>query len=298
MRYFPYFRGRQYDLRALQAFAQTPFNNITPIIEPVRDIPALPQTLTDFIQADQPIALVLNPRVGHYHFDAPAKHPIQSVLATGAVTPAFILSPLLPPEQLVAHPTAIVIVQHFDDLALFLARDWLPETLTLLVPPEARIRRQLRGRPFGHLVDHFVPGEYAPDTGQLMDSFFSDDRSFAATFGEIGFSDFLTVGQPYSEHGFPTKAVTLHLTYLKDGRVRIRHFQSDDHADFRHQREKFFQALIKAVMWINQAPTINQTPATDQLLTLANEHHFPGMGIIKALTLTHHLTMMNRYLNY
>jgi hypothetical protein len=44
MIYYPYFRGRQYDLRALTEFAERDhIADITPIIEPVRDVPALPK---------------------------------------------------------------------------------------------------------------------------------------------------------------------------------------------------------------------------------------------------------------
>lgn len=41
MNYYPIIRGRQYDLLALKTMAKTLSPHIIPIIEPVKDIPAL-----------------------------------------------------------------------------------------------------------------------------------------------------------------------------------------------------------------------------------------------------------------
>lgn len=295
MMYYPYFRGRQFDLRALTEFAQQADTaNIMPIIEPVRDVPALPKTIAAFSAHHQPLAVIQNPQVDHYSYQAAKRHPIDALLDKPVIQRAYILTPLLPPQLL---PDSLLIVQHYADLKLFIDHDWLPESATLLVPPEARIRRLLAGRRFGHLFDHYAVPEHSFEFTLMPDSFWSNDIEFARQYHEVGFSDYLTQGATYFDHGHPSRTVALHLIYLAGHQVRIRHFVSDQHADFKHQREKYFEALDKAVTWINQQPLINQTPATAQLLTLANEHHFPGMGVLKTLTIEHHLTIMKRYLN-
>ncbi|MFC6255129.1 sce7725 family protein [Secundilactobacillus hailunensis] len=294
MIYYPYFRGRQFDLRALTEFAgQAETPNVMPIIEPVRDVPALPKTIETFSQRQQPLAVIQNPQVDHYHFQAAKRYPIEDLFQQPEIQRAYILTPLLPPQLLA---NSLVIVQHYADLKLFLDHDWLPDSATLLVPPEARIRRLLTGRRFGHLFDHYAVPEHSFEFTQLPDSFWSNDIEFAQQYHEIGFSDYLTQGAPYFERGHPSRIVTLHLIYLANDQVRIRHFVSDQHEDFKHQRNKFFEALTKAVAWIKTQPVINQTTATTKLVALADEHHFPGMGVLKALTIEHHLEIMARYL--
>lgn len=64
--YFTYFRGRQYDLLALNELAQMNLisSNIVPVIEPVKISPTLKSTLKAFEVVNASIALVLNPNVG------------------------------------------------------------------------------------------------------------------------------------------------------------------------------------------------------------------------------------------
>lgn len=64
--YFPYFRGRQYELLALKELAAKSLISsfVVPVIEPVKIIPALNNSLAAFQAASLPVALVLNPNVG------------------------------------------------------------------------------------------------------------------------------------------------------------------------------------------------------------------------------------------
>lgn len=293
MIYYPYLRGRQFDLAALSTFTETATPNVVPIIEPVRDVPALPKLLSRAHQNGQSLAVIKNPQVDHYNYQAAKRYPIDDLFRFPEIKPAYILTPLLPSEQL---ENSLVIVQHYADLKLFIDHDWLPNSATILAPPEARIRRLLAGRNFGHLFDHYQVPDHSAEFSRLTDSFFSNDWQFAEQYGETGFSDYLTQGAPYFERGHASRTVTLHLIYLSNQQIRIRHFVSDQHEDFKHQREKYFEALTKAVAWINTLSPVNQTPATAQLLQLADEHHFPGMGVLKSLTIQHHLTIMSRHM--
>lgn len=121
MIYYPYFRGRQFDLRALTEFAgQAETPNVMPIIEPVRDVPALPKTIETFSQRQQPLAVIQNPQVDHYHFQAAKRYPIEDLFQQPEIQRAYILTPLLPPQLLA---NSLVIVQHYADLKLFLDHD-------------------------------------------------------------------------------------------------------------------------------------------------------------------------------
>ena len=64
--YFPYFRGRQYELLALKELASQKLisSSVIPVIEPVKNIPALNNSLSAFCLASLPIGLIINPSVG------------------------------------------------------------------------------------------------------------------------------------------------------------------------------------------------------------------------------------------
>lgn len=66
--YFPYLRGRQYELIALRELLE---NNklgraVIPIIEPVRLSPTLVSTLEGFKDKRQKCSIVMNPGVGSF----------------------------------------------------------------------------------------------------------------------------------------------------------------------------------------------------------------------------------------
>ena len=55
--YFPYFRGRQYELLALKELASQKLisKSVIPVIEPIKQIPALKNALKAFNDAGLPI---------------------------------------------------------------------------------------------------------------------------------------------------------------------------------------------------------------------------------------------------
>ena len=64
--YFPYFRGRQYELLALKELASQKLisESIIPIVEPIKQIPALKNALKAFNDTGLPIGIIVNPEVG------------------------------------------------------------------------------------------------------------------------------------------------------------------------------------------------------------------------------------------
>lgn len=69
--YFPYVRGRQYELLAVRELAVCNLlgNHVIPIIEPVKLSPTLVNVMADFIKVKHPIAIVRNPAVGTFMSD-------------------------------------------------------------------------------------------------------------------------------------------------------------------------------------------------------------------------------------
>lgn len=69
--YFPYVRGRQYELLALRELALNNLlgSTVIPIVEPVKLSPTLVNTMEDFIKLEQPIAIIGDPSVGSFLSD-------------------------------------------------------------------------------------------------------------------------------------------------------------------------------------------------------------------------------------
>lgn len=69
--YFPYVRGRQYELLALRELATNNLlgDYVTPIIEPVKLSPTLVNVMAEFIKVKHPISIIRNPAVGTFMSD-------------------------------------------------------------------------------------------------------------------------------------------------------------------------------------------------------------------------------------
>lgn len=69
--YFPYFRGRQNELLCLRELLQENrlYENVIPIIEPVRFNSTFLTTVQKFIEANRKIVIIRNPKVGSFKKD-------------------------------------------------------------------------------------------------------------------------------------------------------------------------------------------------------------------------------------
>ena len=65
--YFPYLRGKQFELIALRELCSLfpqELNKISPIIEPVKASSTIKSTLAEFVNRNANFNLIINPRVG------------------------------------------------------------------------------------------------------------------------------------------------------------------------------------------------------------------------------------------
>jgi len=295
--YFPYFRGRQYDLQALKAVAQQHLlpANIIPIIEPVRDIAALPKTIAAFVAHDQPLVVIANSTVSDYALTQQKLHDWSAWQDNPALINGHVLTPTLVEADVTPQPEhqTLLVARQYDDLVAAKQAGLLNAPTHLLVPPEARIRRLL-DRPTIQLFDHAWLPEHPRTYADLPDGLFSDDWATDLLTPYVGYSDYGIGGGHYSEHGYPARAVTIHLTYFKGSQLRIHRFVSDDHTDFKHPKEKFFQAVAKLADWLPKQAASVQT-AAQQLADYHTTQHFPGLGVVKRLSIMHHLQVMAAY---
>lgn len=272
MKYYPLIRGRQYDLLALAQMADTLSPNIIPVLEPVKDIAALPKLVAAFAKAKHPLYLIENPQVGQYGLLDQPKHALPDPLPL-PIQAARYYDPLEAP---------LLITQTKQQVAL------LPKRQLAIVPNTARVRA-LHHKLAIYLEDHYPTRARTEDYYQIQDELYQ--YPITALPG-VGFADYPLSTHHYDEHGYPQRAIALHLLYPRQGALWLHHFVSVNNDDYSAPGEKFFEALTTLQPFLAMHPDA-ATPATEALLAL---DHFPGLGTLRRLQLQHWLTIIGRWL--
>ncbi|WP_225047882.1 sce7725 family protein [Lacticaseibacillus kribbianus] len=274
MIYYPLIRGRQFDLLALAGLAKTLSPDIVPIIEPVKDLPALPRVAKAFAQARHPLYVIQNPQVGTYGLLEAPRHRV-----------AFDGPWVQAARYFDAQPASLVIAATTAQLAA------LDKAQRVVVPDAARFRAA--GHPQAiYLSDHYPTRAATEDYYRLQRDFYQYPK---ATLSGAGFADYPLSTHWYSETGYPQRAVALHLLYAENGMLYLRHFTSVNNADYQNPGAKFLEALAPLGPWLAAHPQA-ATPATAELLELYATRHFPGLGTVRRLQLSHFMTVMGRWL--
>lgn len=301
MTYYPYFRGRMYDLLALKALAEQEQlgSKIIPIIEPVRDSKELQQTVQTLIDKQQPFSVIANPQVSVYGLNNTKLYPLPPTADLPFYHPSAILAADFSSAFLSTGPnqTSLLIADNVPLLKAFQHTRLLQHVGGLLVPNDARLQ-QLAGDRAISLTDPLTFRAHVADYAELTDEFFTAANWVTPPFGTQGYGDYSMVGSVYFDKGMPSRAIALHVIYATStGQLRIHHFVSDSNESMRGQKQKFFEALHKLTTW---APThlrgLNRTPALLELLAYETGNKFPGLGTVKKLSLMHHLQLMHRLL--
>lgn len=314
--YFPYIRGRQYELLALRELVKNNLlgSNVIPIVEPVKLSPTLINVMNDYIQANHPIAIIRNPMVGVFESDlerakenskeAVYKKQYLELCDDKIIKKSIIMqqnaNEILSDwrDQGVDFSDILVINDDRDYLDLY--DDFFENAVPkyVLIPDESAFRRKVRHHKV-LLDDKFDKQERNKDYKEKDDCFFSDDHLYFGEEGFVGFSDYSIIGKEFQEAGFAPYAVAIHIVYFTEKKIlRVRHFVSDSNDDITNPALKFYEAVSKLVEWYNNDPTpMAMTYGLHTLLNFYEQQSYPGLGTIKKLSLMHHLELMGKYLN-
>jgi hypothetical protein len=165
-----------------------------------------------------------------------------------------------------------------------------------IIPYSPSFRHISKGRVM--LDDKFDKLARNSDYSSCADDFFSDDHIFYKGEGYKGFSDYSIVGKKYSDSGFAPYAVAIHIVYpasISDETLRIHHFVSDSNFGIEDPANKFYEALTKLVIW-NKTKKLD-TLAIKEFERMYDSETYPGLGVIKKLSIMHHLEWMGNYLD-
>lgn len=298
--YFPYFRGRQYDLLALKELVQVKClsSKVIPVIEPVKMSSTLKSTLKAFEDNNMPVAVILNPCVG----DVIGTDLFSCI--TDNAYPSILLEDV--------NETVInkIVSENYSDRILFILNNCdciekyndisLEVSPKFVLHPDERMikRAVIKQRTGGILFeDKFNKRAKNAEYLKNVDEFFSDDHLFYQDEGYVGFGDYSIIGEEYFEGGFKPYAVAIHIVYFADDMtLRIHHFVSDSNSDTDNVAGKFYEALSKLVEWYRKGYTGKKTYALNTFIDYYNKGYYPGLPTIKKLSIMHHLEIVSDFM--
>lgn len=130
---------------------------------------------------------------------------------------------------------------------------------------------------------------------------FSDLHATFKEEGMDGFGDFLIVDDDYIESGGPAYAVAIHLTFIDPGQddaMQIYHFKSQRQDTPQDPAGKFAEALTEMMKTLNAPGSkVFESKAVQEFRTLHERGHFPGLGYVKKLSMSHHIETLADYFN-
>jgi hypothetical protein len=130
----------------------------------------------------------------------------------------------------------------------------------------------------------------------IQENRFSEEHLYYSEEGYSGFSDYTALPSAFSEGGSTPYAVVIHLTYLNDnGEIWIRHFTSTTNDSDSNVQGKFAEAAQKAVAYCDKRKLHNT--ALDELRDFYHNQHYPGLGVVKKLSIKNHILVVAGYLN-
>lgn len=299
--YFPYFRGRQYELLALKELAQKKIvsNKVIPIIEPIKFSSTFNGTLKEYCDNGRQIALVLNPQVGDIESEEAPKNICSFI--NGTVIPAILMN-----EDSSEGLREMTSKKLDKPIIILKNQDYIEEYRNFLInidpqytlfPDERQIRRAVQ-KDKVLFEDRFIRREKNAEYLKSEDEFYSDDHLYYKEEGYVGFGDYSIIGDYYDEGGFAPRAVAIHIVYYDENNaLRIHHFVSDSNYGIEDVAGKFYEAVKKLEKFFERKEAKQETVALKTLIEYANTGYYPGLPTIKKLSIMHHLALISKYLD-
>lgn len=306
--YFPYLRGKQFELIALREINDLMAKNakkISPIIEPVKNSSTFKRALSDFKAKNINFNIIINPEYGDLvnatrdilvllHSTLNGYQNYQLAIIVKESTKHDKLLDLIKESQIVAGGITLIHHHAIDTIDKIVAdyETVFPVSNNVIDfnGTNRRYYRNFDPKTVVGLDDPFEAQAKNSDYVGIEDSSFSEEHLFYVNDGFKGFSDFLTIGDVYSESGMLPYAVAIHLSYVDNKKIRIKHFVSDTNDDRTDIAGKFAEALKKLVTWCKAHGKNSQ--AIEEFYDLYQKGHFPGLGSIKKLSIMNHIELV------
>lgn len=305
--YYPYLRGKQFELIALREFAAEypQSKKVCPIIEPVKaSFNSLKTAISTLIQNQIQFAIILNPHDGDFkRIDIDIYAQIEDNLRDGNWTPAFVYNNNIREIRLLINTYDLKNVMLIFPRGIDSSND---EIMGLIDSPDityivsdfstsAKRRLSRLHKRLIRLDDKFREQPRNADYLSIPEESFSDEHSYYKVEGFCGFSDYTTLSSAYKESGMLPYAIAIHMTYQKNQEeIYVRHFVSDSNDSSSNIQRKFFEAAHKLKEFYK---TIPGTRATSELISILDDNRYPGLGLLKKLSIKNHLELIEKILS-
>lgn len=308
--YFPYLRGRQFELIALRELLENNLlsDKIIPIIEPVKLSSTLIKTIMSFRENNRNLALIRNPQVGDFQADmnneknVKTKEEFLEVIKSDNIIDAHFINSRSESylEKLYKRGRTIsdiiTICNKEDNIPIYERLFATGKPKFSLIPDESVFRRGIRINRV-MMANKFKKLARNTDYAEIEDEIYSSDHLYCYEDGYIGFSDYSIIGNEYSDTGFAPYAVAIHIVYFDvEKKLRIRHFVSDTNDDITDPAGKFAEAVGKLVIW-NKMQKLD-TLGIKTFIQMYENEIYPGLGTAKKLSIMHHIELIGQYLDW
>ncbi len=308
--YFPYFRGKQYELIAIKEnsvlLAEA---RIIPIIEPVKkSISSLGRAISSLMTASADFVLIMNPKKGDLENDTSS---LIELITENAIKgyEGMHLGYIVDASSSLTDITDFV--DEHRDYSVSIIHDGFPQpsALSSALDQYENVKRHFFINDSQHGILYRKKFEKY-ERVLLQDGFnkrlrnsdhpdkepFSELHLTFKEYGMQGFGDFSIVGDSFSESGGPAYTVAIHLTYFGEEEVLyVRHFKSEASKTPANPGGKFAEALAALIEGL-KGGDIPITRAVAEFQELYEKGHYPGLGYVKKLSMQHHLELMADYL--
>lgn len=302
--YYPYLRGKQFELIALRELVEKSLINerIIPIIEPIKVTSTFVSTLKKFVENEKEIAVIINPGEGdieNIYKESSENKALQDLLSSEFVSKAYLMNNNSEEEirelEKLAFPINELLVIHKNEnhLTKYKALFGKYSPKFTFVPDSTLFRRSITN-PKVLLEDRFNKLKKNSDYKD-RDEFYSADHLFYSAENYTGFSDYSIIGNEYMDGGFAPYAVAIHVVYFNpEQHLWVKSFVSDSNDDIQDPARKFYEAVTYLYKWLPEDQI--QTDGLQQLIEHYNKETYPGLGTVKKLSIMHHLELMSQYL--
>lgn len=308
--YFPVLRGKQFELIALRELSKLGLHKwFTPVIEPVKTIsnPFI-KTISELNNGGITPIVIINSELGEEEvFDEVTKSLLE---ASVDFTPCIVFDSYHTLENYhlarkhIEESPYVLYVKDISDESIF---EELQNVALVLLEDKPTIASQAAASlkvPVVVIEDGFDKKIKNADYPKMTT--FSSAISDYKSLGLAGFGDYTITGNLFSEGGGPAYVVALHLSQIIENRksifspqtqIIVNHFCSENNGSYADPAGKFFEALEKLIEFLDREENETyDTSAISEFRKLYDSRHFPGLGAVKKLSVSHHVEIISKYI--
>lgn len=308
--YYPYLRARQFELITLRELApQFDINSkIFPILEPVKEsFTNLSLAHKTFVENSFFSFLIVNPIVGEKTGDT--DHFVQYISSLENLhfkaafhyhdNKEYILNCI---DKFNLNNCLLICYDNFineNDFKDLCKQEFISHIMMLEPHKNRSLDRFVKSlnKTYIRLDDLFQKQSKNADFLGIIAHKFSEEHLFFIQDGYQGFSDFTVLPSEYMDGGSTPRAVVIHISYLNkesSDEIWVRHFTSNSNDSISNVQGKFSEAVVKAINFCDKNNYSNS--AILELKDYFKEKRYPGLGIVKKISIKNHLLVVEDFL--